>query len=178
MPQFVCFLRAINVTGRFVKMAELADHARAIGLAEVQTHINSGNLIFEAPARGSATLATRIEAGLAPLLGFTAEAFVRSAAEVRALAAQAAALQAPLTPPGEVNVIFLGEPLVPAEAEAVMALRTDIDDFVCNPRELLWICRTRQSDSRFSNAMAERRLRRRCTLRRASMLQALAARLS
>ena len=120
MPQYTAFLRAINVTGRFVKMAVLAEHGRALGLTDVQTHNNSGDLISSAPARQAATLAARIEAGLAPLLG---------------------------------------------------------DDFVCTTHEVLWLCRTRQSDSRISNAVLERTLRLRCTLRRASMLQGLIERL-
>ncbi len=46
LPYCVAFLRAINVGGRFLKMAALAEHCRALGLADVQTYINSGNVIF------------------------------------------------------------------------------------------------------------------------------------
>ena len=178
MPRFVAFLRAINVTGRFVKMAVLAEHGRALGLADVQTHIQSGNLIFDAPARQAATLAARLEAGLAPLLGFTTEAFVRTPAEVQALAEHGARLRAQVGEAGDVNVIFLGQPLTPGHTAAVQALRNDIDDFACTAREVLWLCRTRQSESRLSNAVLERTLRQRCTLRRASMLQTLSERLA
>ena len=177
MPRYIAFLRAINVTGRFVKMAVLAEHCRTLGLADVQTHINSGNLIFNAPAQQAALLSAGIEAGLAPLLGFTTEAFVRTPAEVQALADHGAALRPQVGEAGDVNVIFLGQPLTPEHTAAVMALRTDIDDFVCTGREVLWLCRTRQSNSRISNAVLQRTLRQRCTLRRASMLQGLIERL-
>ena len=177
MPQYVAFLRAINVTGRFVKMAVLAEHGRTVGLADVQTHIHSGNLTFSAPARQASTLAARIEAGLQPLLGFTSEAFVRTPAEVQTLAHRGATLRERVGEAGDVNVVFFKQPLTTVHEAAVMALRSELDDFVCAGRELFWLSRSRQSESKVSNALLERRLAQRCTVRRVSMLQGLCERL-
>ena len=47
--QYVAFLRAVNVGGRIVKMAELKKIFEAAGLAEVATFIASGNVIFRSP---------------------------------------------------------------------------------------------------------------------------------
>jgi uncharacterized protein (DUF1697 family) len=47
----VAFLRAINVGGRFIKMAELAAHFESLGLADVSTYINSGNVLFSTRVR-------------------------------------------------------------------------------------------------------------------------------
>ncbi len=44
MPTIVAFLRAINVGGRFLKMADLAGHFMSLGLANVTTYINSGHM--------------------------------------------------------------------------------------------------------------------------------------
>ena len=74
-------------------------------------------------------------------------------------------------------MIFLRQPLTREQSESVQELRTSIDDFVCLGREVIWLCRKRQNESGFSNAVFERKLRLRCTLRRASMLQGLAAQL-
>ncbi|MBQ0934335.1 hypothetical protein [Ideonella paludis] len=52
-------------------------------------------------------------------------------------------------------------------------LKTDIDDFVLGEREVYWLCQTKQSQSKFSNAVLERKLKARSTLRRASMLSGL-----
>jgi hypothetical protein len=40
--------------------------------------------------------------------------------------------------------------------------------------QLFWLCRTRQSESKVSNTLLERKLKLRCTLRRHSMLQKMA----
>ncbi len=178
MPRHVAFLRAINVGGRFIKMAALAEHFRALGHGGVSTYINSGNVIFDAPARRTDLLAAALETALQPRLGFMSEAFVRTPAEVQAVAASAAAQHGAVGPEGEVNVFFLRQALTPAQRGAVLALRSDIDDFVPLERELLWLCGTRQSASKFSNAALERVLKSRSTARRSSALQGLAARLA
>ncbi|MBK6469577.1 MAG: DUF1697 domain-containing protein [Betaproteobacteria bacterium] len=178
MARYVAFLRAINVGGRFIKMATLADHFRALGHEGVSTYINSGNVIFETRARRSDLLAMALETGLQPRLGFTSEAFVLTQAEVQAVAATAAAHHGAVGSDGEVNVFFLRDALTPAQQAAVLALRNGVDDFVPLERELLWLCRTRQSASKFSNAALERALKTRSTARRSSMLQGLAALLS
>jgi len=47
MPRYVAFLRAINVGGHVVTMAQLKRAFEAVPLASVETFIASGNVIFE-----------------------------------------------------------------------------------------------------------------------------------
>ena len=177
----VAFLRAVNVGGRTVKMAALAQHFEALGHREVETFIASGNVIFRTQSRTTAALAAKIADGLEPLLGFRAEAFVRTEPEVQTLAARAAATQAvhraAVGPQGEVNVALTTLPLTAAQATALAGLRTPLDRFEHNGTEVYWLCGSKQSDSSFSNAVFERRLGIRTTIRRASMLERLAAHL-
>jgi Protein of unknown function (DUF1697) len=58
--RYVAFLRAINVGGRVVKMATLKKIFEHLKLAEVETFIASGNVIFTSPAE-AARLETAIE---------------------------------------------------------------------------------------------------------------------
>ena len=181
MPRYVAFLRAINVGGRFVKMAVLAQHVESLGHADVQTFIASGNVIFRSRARSASALAQAIADGLEPLLGYRSEAFVPSDAEVQALAQRAAAQQAAhraaVGPQGEVNVAFLSQPLSAAQAAALEGLRTELDHFTHSGSEVYWLCKSKQSDSKFSNALFERKLGAKTTIRRSSMLERLAEQL-
>ena len=93
MPQYVVFLRAINVSGRFIKMVALAEHFRALGHANARTFINSGNVLIQSRQTSDARLGASIEEGLEPLLGFRSEVFVRSVPQLQAIAAQAQALR-------------------------------------------------------------------------------------
>lgn len=174
MPTVVAFLRAINVTGRFVKMSRLAQAFHTLGHGDARTFINSGNVVFSSTARSAAKLGRALEDQLEPLLGFRSEVFLRTAREVKAIAAHGESLRGRVGADGEVNVCFLQTPVSPAMAADVMACRTAQDDFEVGEREIYWLCLTRQSDSRFSNATLERRLKLRSTLRRVSMLAGLA----
>jgi len=44
----IAFLRAINLGNRRVKMASLVEIVEGLGYDGVWTHINSGNVVFEA----------------------------------------------------------------------------------------------------------------------------------
>ena len=178
MARYVVFLRAINVSGRFVKMAELAGHMQSLGLQDVQTFINSGNVVFSARDEVSVqALTEQLQSGLHARLGFFSEAFVRSAQQVQALAQRTAALAPHVPPAGDLNVIFLPHALSDAQAQVVENLSSAMDRFDTQGPELLWLCHQRQSESTFSNAVLERRLKLRCTMRRATMLQRLSAQL-
>lgn len=177
-PQrYVVFLRAINVTGRFVKMADLAGHCQALGLQGVQTFINSGNVVFSAADTTAAALTERLQQGLQARLGFVSEAFVRTLDQVHVLAQRTAALAHHVPEGGDLNVIFLPQPLDAAQTLSVQSLSNAIDRFDTQGPELLWLCHQKQSESTFSNAVLERRLKLRCTLRRAAMLQRLSSQL-
>lgn len=178
MPQYVAFLRAINVTGRFIKMVDLAAHVRTLGHTHVKTYINSGNVLFQSRQTSTTRLATAMEDGLEPLLGFRAEVFVRTVPQLQAIAAQADALRSRTGPEGDINVAFLQRSLTPEDDVAIAPLRNDQDDFVSDGQELYWICQSLQSQSKFSNSVLERKLHARATFRRGSMLQGLLASLS
>ncbi len=173
MPKYIAFLRAINVGGRQVKMAELAEHFKAIGYADVETVLTTGNVIFDAESRPAAALALDMETKLEPLLGFKSEVFVRSAAEITAILAMAATLSPQVPTNGELNVAFLGLPLTEAQTTTLTGLSNKMDQFVVQGREVYWICQVPQNASKFSNGVFEQKLKVRSTFRRVSMLTAL-----
>lgn len=178
MTTYVAFLRAINVGGRFVKMATLAQHFRALGHDEVETYINSGNVVFRSVSRSAASLAAAVESGLSPKLGFETHAFVRTAAQVHEIAARGQALVDANPALADVNVGLLGRPLNAEQIAALHGLRSGVDDFVVQGAEVYWLCRVKQNESKFSNAVFERKLKTRTTFRRVNMLQGLSQQLS
>ena len=62
---YVAFLRGVNVGGKsIVSMAAIKEALIAIGLSDVRTYINSGNVIFSTRATDAQRLAARIEKAL------------------------------------------------------------------------------------------------------------------
>jgi uncharacterized protein (DUF1697 family) len=166
MPRRIAFLRAINVGGHnVVTMAALRGHFEALGFEQVQTFINSGNVIFISKAKSDAALERKIEARLEKALGYEVKTFVRTEAEIAAIARHnpfaEARMQAALT----LNVAFLAAPLDAAAQKLLMAMKSEVDDFHVNGREIYWLCTGKQHESKFSNARFERVLKVSATFR-------------
>ena len=83
MIRYVVLLRGINVgTGRKVPMADLRKLCESLGLKNVQTYIQSGNLIFELKQPESiSALETRLQKAFSETFGFEIPVLIRTAAE-------------------------------------------------------------------------------------------------
>lgn len=88
MATHVAFLRAINVGGHaVVKMAALREAFEAAGCKNVRTYIQSGNVVFDAPAKGHDALLKKIHARVTALVGVEASICFRTLEEIEALIA-------------------------------------------------------------------------------------------
>ncbi len=174
MPRYVAFLRAINVGGHTVRMADLRAGFEALGFAGVETFIASGNVIFDAPAADAAALEGEIERHLRAALGYDVLTFVRTTAEV-AHAATHDAFAAP--PNGEaLMVAFLKAAPDAGALGRLAAVPSDLDTFAADGREVYWrISGGRVSDSRFSGPLFERTVGAPATVRSVTTVRKLAA---
>jgi uncharacterized protein (DUF1697 family) len=75
MTKFVAFLRAVNVGGRTVKMAELKTCLEKAGLKDVRTFIASGNVLFN-DHQDKAALKNLIEKVLEKQFSFIVEVLI------------------------------------------------------------------------------------------------------
>jgi uncharacterized protein (DUF1697 family) len=76
----VALLRGINVGGnRKVPMPELRSVAASIGLSNIETYINSGNLIFNAGKINAAQVAVKLEKAIQKHFGFSVDVIIRTA---------------------------------------------------------------------------------------------------
>jgi len=109
MPTYIAFLRAINVGGRFIKMADLRTGLSDKGFGDVESHIQSGNLRITSTLRSAAAVELSLETALEELCGFTVTAIVRTPVQLGEVASYGAGLESPLE--GEVRryVTFLKE---------------------------------------------------------------------
>src|SRR5687768_4657369 len=87
MPRYIAFLRAINVGGHTVKMDRLRQLFEELGFANVETFIASGNVIFETRSTKMPALEKKIERHLHAALGYEVTTFIRTPAELTAVAA-------------------------------------------------------------------------------------------
>jgi len=165
MKKHIAFLRAINVGGRNVKMDRLREIFKSMGFSNVETFIASGNVIFEANTKDVYGLAKKIEKGLRESLGFDVATFIRSDLELAGIANYKPFPKPQMDTATAFNVAFLSAPPDAKSKKQLMALKTDIDDFHIHGREVYWMCLKKQSDSKFSNAVLEKTLGLKSTIR-------------
>lgn len=148
MPHYVAFLRGINLGKRRLKMDELRARFMAMGFDEVSTFIASGNVIFSSKATDARKVTQKIQHHLKASLGYEVDTFIRTRAEVAAVAAHRPFSPADLAHPAHtVHAAFLSKPLTPTQARGLVACRTDVDEFSVNGREYYWLCRIRSNES-------------------------------
>ncbi len=151
MKKYVAFLRAINVGGtKIIKMDDLKKTFASFGFENVQTYIQSGNVIFE--TNKSTALESKIEKRLEKALGYKVETFVRSMDEVADIANKS-----PFTPQGEetLHVVFLRRKPVKSSVEALTRYNSAADQFAAPGREVYNLRRDRER-SVFSNGFIEK----------------------
>ena len=105
-------------------------------------------MIFAADGGTEPQVAERLETGLAESLGYEVPVFLRSATEIRAIAAQEPFEPADVaTSKGKLQVVLLLEkPAAKARREA-LAMATDEDRLALEGRELYWLPSGGMSDS-------------------------------
>ncbi len=80
MPKFVALLRGINVGGRnMVAMKDLRDLLTGLGFENVETILQSGNVIFDGPAAKTKDLEHRLEEAMRQKLQMSVEIVVMTA---------------------------------------------------------------------------------------------------
>lgn len=136
--RYIAFLRAINVGNHVVKMDHLRRLFVEMGFTNVETFIASGNVIFDSRSSDAAALERRIERHLGKALGYEVGTFLRSCAEVAAVATHQ-----PFDVPDRclVHVVFLKSAVGKAIMDKLATLRTKDDNFHANKREVYWVTR-------------------------------------
>jgi uncharacterized protein (DUF1697 family) len=174
MTKYIAFLRAINVGGHTVKMDALRQMFESLGFSNVETFIASGNIIFETKTGNTKTLEKKIESHLKESLGYEVATFIRTNSELAEIVAYKPFSQSQLDAAAALNVGFLADPLDDTAKKKLMSLKTDIDDFHVHGRELYWLCKKKQSESKVSNVSIEKALGVKSTLRGMNTVNKLA----
>lgn len=126
--RYVALLRGINVGGKnVIKMTELRQCFEDLGLSEVATYIQSGNVVFSARARSAKSLEARIEDALSQRFGYAARIVLVSLAELAQTVTQAPKGFGTEPTRYRYDVLFVKAPLTPAAALAELSTKPGVD---------------------------------------------------
>ncbi|MCP4417565.1 MAG: DUF1697 domain-containing protein [Chloroflexi bacterium] len=178
MFKYVALLRAINVGGRFVKMVVLKDQFEQMGLKNVSTYIQSGNVLFASPEEDKTVLEAQIESQLAEALGFTVDTMIRRDDEMRELVRKRPFF--PKTIPDDAThyISFLKKEPSSELRQKLLDTSSEMDEFYIDGAHLFWLYRRHLGKSKFTNGKVEKILKLSATRRNLNTVNKLTDRVA
>jgi uncharacterized protein (DUF1697 family) len=126
--RYVALLRGINVGGNnIIKMVDLKASFEAAGFSDVATYIQSGNVLFTAKSSRKSTVSKAIEAALSKAFDYSQPVVLVSAKELELIVSEAPLGFGKEPDVYRYDVVFVKEPLSPAEVLAQVPTKPDVD---------------------------------------------------
>src|SRR5579862_2925924 len=136
MPVFISLLRGINVGGhKPIKMDALSALYKAIGLGDVQTVLQSGNVVFTAKTRGSKPLTKQIEDAIEQKFGHHCDVILRTSSGLKQVIANNPFAKRPNIEPGKLGIVFFKEAPAKEKCEDVLRMKSPAEEVHMNGRE-------------------------------------------
>ncbi len=129
MTTFIALLRGINIGGNNkLPMKDLTALLTGMGLREVQTYIQSGNVVFRSAAKDRAALAAKISAAIKAQHGFAPRVWLLDAAELHKAIADNPYPEAESNPTS-LHLLFLAEMPPHPKLKELDALKTSSERY-------------------------------------------------
>jgi uncharacterized protein (DUF1697 family) len=125
---WIALLRGVGGGIRPLPMRELVKALEGIGLKDVRTYIQSGNVVFSS-GKQPARLAAEIEGCIEKKFGFHSRTFVLSVQDLQR-AAKANPFPQADTEPKSLHLFFLAQPAKAAKLDAMIELKSKTEQFV------------------------------------------------
>ena len=148
----VALLRGINVGGKNkLPMRDLATMFREAGCGDVQTYIQSGNVLFRADPALAEDIPSLISASILSRFGYRVPVITRTAQELEQTV-QANPFAEAGAEADKLLVFFLADLPDPAHVEALDPNRSPGDEFVVLGREIFLHCPNGLARSKLTNS--------------------------
>jgi uncharacterized protein (DUF1697 family) len=173
MKTFISLLRGINVSGQNkIRMPDLKGLYESLNLANVETYIQSGNVIFDYEEQDPARLVRTIEAAIGRTFETSVQVLLRDKNRFQQIIDSNPFFNQRNEDPEKLHVTFLSES--PSES----ALRNlpnppdpkrsgagNGDEFLVYDKEIYLFCPNGYGQTKFSNSFFERKLKVNATTR-------------
>lgn len=166
MQTYVSMLRGINVSGqKKIKMADLKELYESFGFENVQTYIQSGNVVFSTGEAYSAGLTARIELGIVQEFGFEVKTILRTRAEIHDVRDHNPLLPERAEHTKYMAVTFLTDEPAIIPHEEIEKARSDPEEWIPIGREVYLYFPNGFAKTRLTNNFLEKKLKVSATTR-------------
>jgi len=137
MAVIISMLRGVNLGGHNrVKMDALRTLYESLGLRDVQTHVQSGNVLFRTEGRDLVRLGKRIENAIEQTFGFHSDVVLRTPAELRDVIAKNPFADRRGIEPNKLAVTFLASDPGKEARDKLLAMKFEPEELHMEAREL------------------------------------------
>ena len=155
MAVYVAMLRGVNVGGNSLRMDWLRGACEDIGLQNVRTYVQSGNIVFSSRT-ASLKLAQTLKTMIDRQTRLPVAVVVRSAAEMAKIVAGNPFLKQNGIDVTKLHVTFLGEAVSKPSIDKLDALAGTRDEYRLVKREMYLHCPINYGETKLSNKAIEK----------------------
>ena len=149
---YVALLRGINVGGnRKIPMGVLSQVFRDHDCSDVQTYIQSGNVVFKSIVADRVRLIKTLTAGIETQFGFPVPMVLRSAPQIKKVLSDNPFANETI-PDDRLHVMFLADPPDPVRVALLDPQRRPPDQIVCRGQEIYLWTPNGLADTKYTNA--------------------------
>jgi uncharacterized protein (DUF1697 family) len=166
MAAYIVMLRGVNVGGHnTVKMEVLREVCVGLDFRNVDTYIQSGNIVFQTATENPAALSKRIGEAILQSFGFDSPVIVRTSKEMRNVIAGNPFLKEKGIDSSKLHVTFLSEAKQKGSVKKLESLATSPDRFYLAAHEIYLHCPSGYGRTKLCNNAIEKALLVKATTR-------------
>jgi uncharacterized protein (DUF1697 family) len=159
MKTFISLLRGINVSGKNrIGMPDLKRLYESLGLVDLVTYIQSGNVVFDYAENEPAKIAKMIETGITKSFGCDVRVILRDKEGFNKILGSNPFLNQRKTDPEKLYVTFLSKAPMVSEIQKLPFPKDYDDEFMLYDKEIYLFCPNRYGKTKFSNTFFEKKL--------------------
>jgi len=163
MKTYIALLRGINVGGhKKISMAELRELLSKVGLKDVQTYIQSGNVVFKSSEGNKEKLKLKIHNAIKKHFGFEVPVLVKTPERLQQIFDEC-----PFPEEKKVNSYFTALYTIPDNnlVEGVSQISYPNEEFVITESCIYYFCSVGYGNAKFNSNFFERKLKTTATAR-------------
>lgn len=166
MPIYVALLRGINVSGhKSIKMEALRELLASLGFEDVQTYVQSGNVVFKTSNSSVPTIKAKVMAGIERKFGETVPTLIIPATNLRKIIQKNPFLNEKRIDDSKLHVTFLSQPPSELVLAKLSAIKTNDDSYHCIGDAVYLSCPHGYGGTKLSNNTIEKTLQVQATTR-------------
>lgn len=166
ITKYISLLRGINVSGqKKIKMDALSTLYESLGLKNVKTYIQSGNVIFESEGSNPAELVNLIENKIEQTFGFFVKVLIRSKEEIQKVLEKNPFYGERKEDISKLHVTFLSEVPEHYSLKTLDKFINSTEEFFISGREIYLFCPNGYGRTKLTNNLFEKNLKVSATTR-------------